>query len=48
MLEFSTAGVKQHPTWLVNSDSKETPGANYTSKHGVDPVTTAPSGTPAG
>ena len=48
MLEFSTAGVKQHPTWLVNSDSEEKPGTNYTSKSGVDPVKTVPEGTPEG
>ena len=35
-LNFSRDGLKQHPSFTTNTDSTETPGAKYVSKHGVD------------
>ena len=35
-LNFSRDGLKQHPSFTTNTDSTETPGDKYVSKHGVD------------
>ena len=35
-LNFSRDGLKQHPSFTTNTDSTETPGTKYVSKHGVD------------
>ena len=35
-LNFSRDGLKQHPSFTTNTDSTETPGVKYASKHGVD------------
>ena len=46
-LKFSRDGLKQHPSFTTNTDSTETPGAKYGSKHGVDTeVTPTPTPTP--
>ena len=46
-LKFSRDGLKQHPSFTTNTDSTETPGTKYASKHGVDTgVTPTPTPTP--
>lgn len=43
-IAFDSTGLKQHPTWMVNQDEDETPGAKYASKHGAKPKAAETSG----